>query len=144
MFNTIAVGTDGTETAEKALDVAIDIAERYGARLLVFSAYTPVSDRDLAKARASVPDDMQWAIHANEQVDATLEKATGRVRERGITTAGVARRGDPAEVICELAAEQDVDLIVIGNKGMNKRVFGSVPRSICQHAPCSVVVAKTT
>jgi nucleotide-binding universal stress UspA family protein len=56
----------------------------------------------------------------------------------------VARQGEPAEVICELASEYSVDLLVIGNKGMNRRVLGSVPKSICQHAPCSVVVAKTT
>jgi nucleotide-binding universal stress UspA family protein len=47
-------------------------------------------------------------------------------------------------VLCELAAEHDADLLVIGNKGMNRRVFGSVPRAVCQHAPCSVVVVKTT
>ena len=41
MFKTIAVGTDGTNTADKAVDVALDIAERYGARLLLHSAYPP-------------------------------------------------------------------------------------------------------
>ena len=42
------------------------------------------------------------------------------------------------------AAEHEADLLVIGNKGMNRRVLGSVPRRVCQRAPCSVVVAKTT
>ena len=144
MLNTIAVGTDGTETAGKAVDVAIDIAARYGARLLILSVYEPVTDEQLAKARAAAPDELQWSIHATEEVDTTLRKAMKRVREHGLEGETFARRGDPAKVICELAAENGADLLVIGNKGMNRRVFGSVPRSICQQAPCSVVVAKTT
>lgn len=144
MFKTIAVGTDGTETADKAVDVALDLAEHYGARVMIFSVYTPVSDKELAKRRAQLPEEVQWSIHATEHVDATLAKALDRARARGLDSESVARRGDPASVICELAAEHDADLLVIGNKGMNRRVFGSVPRSICQQAPCSVVVAKTT
>ena len=75
---------------------------------------------------------------------ATLATALKRALERGLESDTVARRGEPAEVICELAAEFGADLLVIGNKGMNRRMLGSVPRSICQQAPCSVVVAKTT
>lgn len=45
MFKTIAVGTDGTETADKAVDVALDLAVRYQAKLLIFSVYTPVATR---------------------------------------------------------------------------------------------------
>lgn len=144
MFNTIAVGTDGTETAEKAFDVALDMAKRYGSRLLILSAYTPVSDKQLARERADAPEEFQWSIHAAEHVDQLLVKAARRAREQDVHAESIAGRGEPAEVICDLAAEHDADLLVIGNLGMNRRVFGSVPRSICQHAPCSVVVVKTT
>ncbi|HWD64761.1 MAG TPA: universal stress protein [Solirubrobacteraceae bacterium] len=144
MFKTIAVGTDGSETADKAVDVAFDLAERYQARLLIFSVYTPVSDKELARERAQAPDDAQWSIHATERVDATLARTKKRAQSRGLEAETVARRGAPAEVMCDLAAEYGADLLVIGNKGMNRRVLGSVPRSICQRAPCSVVLAKTT
>ena len=144
MFKTIAVGTDGSETADKAVDVAFDLAERYQARLLLFSVYTPVSDKELARERASAPPDAQWSIHATERVDATLARTKKRAAERGIDAETVARRGEPAEVICELAEELEVDLLVVGNKGINRRVLGSVPKTICQQAPCSVVLAKTT
>ncbi len=144
VFKTIAVGTDGSATADKAVDMAFDLAERYQARLLIFSVYTPVGDKELARERAEAPPDAQWSIHATERVDATLARAKKRALERGLETETVARRGQPAEVICELAADHEADLLVIGNKGMNRRVLGSVPKSICQHAPCSVVLAKTT
>lgn len=144
MFKTIAVATDGTETADKAVDVAIDIAERYGARLLILSVYTPPSDKQLEQARSQLPEEVQWTIHAAGQVDTILRAAVYRARERGLDSDTVARQGEPAEAICAMAAEHDVDLLVVGNKGMHRRVFGSVPRSVCQRAPCSVVVAKTT
>jgi nucleotide-binding universal stress UspA family protein len=144
MFKTIAVGTDGTDTADKAVDVAFDIAERFGARLLIFSAYKPVSNKQLANERGQMPAEMQWKINEAELVDATLARALRRAQERGLDGETVAREGEPAAVLCELAAEHDADLLVIGNKGMDRRVFGSVPRSVCQNAPCSVVVAKTT
>jgi nucleotide-binding universal stress UspA family protein len=144
MFKTIAVGTDGTKTADKAVDVALDIAERYGARLLILSAYTPVSVKRLEKERAQLPEEVQWSIHEDRDVDGILAKALKRARAQGLESEAVAREGEPADVICELASEHEVDLLVIGNKGMNRRVLGSVPRSVCQRAPCSVVVAKTT
>ena len=144
MFKTIAVGTDGTQTADKAVDVALDIAERYGARLLILSAYTPLKVKDLEKERAELPEDVQWSIRADREVDRILATALERARAHGLDSETVARVGDPADVICQLASEHDVDLLVIGNKGMNRRVLGSLPKSVCQRAPCSVVVAKTT
>ena len=144
MFETVAVGTDGTDTADEAVDVALDIAEHYGARLLIFSVYKPVSAKQLANERGQLPEEMQWRIHEAEHVDATLARTLDRARARGLKSETVAREGEPAGVLCELAAEHKADLLVIGNKGMNRRVFGSVPRRVCQQAPCSVVVAKTT
>jgi nucleotide-binding universal stress UspA family protein len=111
---------------------------------VILSVYTPVSVKQLEQQRAHMPEDMQWSIHASQHVDAILEHALERARARGLKCEAVARQGEPADVICALAAEHDVDLLVIGNKGMNRRVFGSVPRSVCQQAPCSVVVAKTS
>jgi nucleotide-binding universal stress UspA family protein len=144
MFKTIAVATDGTETADKAVDVALDIAERFGARLLILSAYMPPSLKQVEKERSGLPEEVQWTVHAAERVDTILSKALHRARQRGLESDTIARKGEPAEVICALAAEHEVDLLVVGNKGMNRRLFGSVPRSVCQQAPCSVVVAKTT
>ena len=144
MFETVAVGTDGTDTADKAVDIAFDLAERCGARLLILSAYKPVSLKQLENERGQLPEDMQWRIHAAEHVDRILARTLERARAQGLEAETVARQGEPAGVLCELAAEHNADLLVIGNKGMNRRVLGSVPREVCQHAPCSVVVAKTT
>src|SRR5215472_14476060 len=104
MFKTIAVATDGSETADKAVDVALDIAERYSARLLILSAYTPPSVKQMERERSGLPEEVQWTMHATEQVDAILDRALYRARERGLEAETLARTGEPADVICALAA----------------------------------------
>jgi nucleotide-binding universal stress UspA family protein len=47
-------------------------------------------------------------------------------------------------VLVQLAGESGGDLLVIGNKGMERRVLGSVPNAVTHKAPCSVLVIKTT
>ena len=47
-------------------------------------------------------------------------------------------------MLIELAESHDADLLVIGNRGMQRRVLGSVPNSVTHKAPCSVYVVKTT
>jgi nucleotide-binding universal stress UspA family protein len=144
MFETIAVGTDGSETADKAVEIAFDIASRYAARLVVISVYAPIDEARLERERAETPEELQWVVNPHEDVDALLSKVAERAHAHGLQAVSVARRGEPANVICELAEEQGADLLVIGNKGIQRRVFGSVPKWIAQHAPCSVVIAKTT
>jgi nucleotide-binding universal stress UspA family protein len=144
MFKTIAVGTDGSETADKAVEVALDIAERYRARLLIFSVYQPVGAGRLEREQEEAPEDIQWSINPHEDVDATLADVEQRASARGLEATSFAREGEPASMICELAEEHEADLLVIGNKGMQRRLFGSVPKKIAHNAPCSIVVAKTT
>jgi nucleotide-binding universal stress UspA family protein len=56
----------------------------------------------------------------------------------------VASQGNPADVIVKHASEQGADVIVVGNKGMHRRILGSVPNSVAHHADCSVIIVKTT
>ena len=144
MFKTIAVGTDGSDTADKAVEMALDMADRYQARLLVFSVYKPVDGGRLEQEREEAPEEIQWSINPHEDVDATLAAVEERATARGLDATSIAREGEPASTICELAEEQDVDLLVIGNKGMQRRVLGSVPNSVTHKANCSVLVVKTT
>jgi nucleotide-binding universal stress UspA family protein len=144
MVQTIAVGTDGSDTAQVAVDFALDMAERYGAKIIVGSAYTPVSEGQLRREQADAPADIQWSINPSEEVDATLRKVEEQAQERGLSYASEARNGDPAEVLCDIAESHGADVIVVGNKGMQRRILGSVPNTVAHKAPCSVMVVKTT
>ena len=143
MIKTIAVGTDGSETADRAVDFAIDMAERYGSELVVASSYRPIREDRLRKDKEEAPADIQWSINPTQDVDATLRAVEERARGRGLRVTSEARMGDPADILCEIAEQHDADVLVVGNKGMQRRVLGSVPNSVTHKAPCSVLVVKT-
>ena len=143
MVKTIAVGTDGSETASRAVDFAIDMAERYEAKIIFASAYLPVSEGRLRREREEAPEDVQWSINPSEEVDDTLRKIEAEAQERGLDYTSEARNGDPADVLVDIAADNDVDILVVGNKGMQRRILGSVPNSVSHNAPCSVMIVKT-
>jgi nucleotide-binding universal stress UspA family protein len=149
MIEVIAVGTDGSETADKALELAIDLAARHEAELVVLSAYNsnPSALASAAIASAWVapaPLGPEWNPQEAERVDGLLANAKHRAEQRGIACRTAAGEGDPAEVLVELAESHGADLLVIGNRGMQRRVLGSVPNTITHKARCSVFVVKTT
>ncbi len=144
MIQKVAVGTDGSETADKAVDFAFDVAEKFGAAVVICSSYRPVSEDKVRREQREAPEDIQWSINPTQEVDSTLNTAAERARGRGIETITEAREGEPADVLCEIAEAHGADLLVVGNKGMQRRVLGSVPNSVSHKAPCSVVIVKTT
>jgi nucleotide-binding universal stress UspA family protein len=144
MIQTVTVGTDGSETAEKAVQFAFDVAEKFGAKIVIASSYRPVSEDKVRRDQRDAPDDIQWSLNPTQEVDATLKAAAERAGERGIEAVTEAREGQPADVLCDIAEAYDSDLIVVGNRGMHRKVLGSVPNSVSHNAPCSVVIVKTT
>ena len=84
MFRSIVVGTDGSDTARKAVDEAIDLAKSVGAAVCLVSAYEPVPQARLREEAKQIPDDLQWMVNPREEVDATLSDAADTVREAGL------------------------------------------------------------
>ena len=147
MFGSIVIGTDGSETAGEAVRQATDLAKSLGAHVHVVSAYEPVGAARLREERQQVPDDVEWMVNPREDVDAILREAADAIREQGIEVETHAREGEAADAILDIAEEQGADLIVVGNKGMTgaKRfLLGSVPNKVSHHAPCSVMIIRTT
>lgn len=147
MFNSIVVGTDGSATATVAVREAVDVAKAVGATLELVSAYAPVRERRLREERRDAPADVQWAIHPRHEVEAALSDAADIARAEGVEANTHARQGDPSDAILDVAEERGADLIIVGNKGMTgaKRfLLGSVPDKISHHAPCSVMIIRTT
>jgi nucleotide-binding universal stress UspA family protein len=144
MVQTVAVGTDGSGTADRAVEFALELAARYEAKIVFISAYVPSPESRLARERTEAPEDVQWTVTPVGEVDALLRTCEERAEERGLRWSSEAREGDPAKVLVELAAASEADILVIGNKGMHRRVLGSVPNTVSHHAPCSVLIVKTT
>lgn len=124
MYRKILVGTDGSNTAAKAVDRAVAIASAAGARLTIVTV--------AALARGKQVVDAEAARHAGAGVE--------------IDTMVI--DDDPVAGLIEVARGGSYDLLVIGNRGMTgvSRFLrlGSVPNKITHHLPCSLLIVKTT
>ncbi len=131
------MGTDGSETAGEAVRQAAEFAHRFDAKLVLLSAFQdgpPPPDADEA----------QWAYSPAAQLREILSRTEAEINKQGIECTTAVDEGDPAEVLVRLAGDCGADVLVIGNKGMQRRVLGSVPKSVAHNADCSVLVVKTT
>jgi nucleotide-binding universal stress UspA family protein len=141
MISTVAVGTDGSPTADEAVKQAAEIARRFGAKLVLLSAFR--SSRGSSAGDAQNVE-LQWAWSSAARLRSILERSEASLSQAGIECETLAAEGDPGEVLVQLAADCGADLLVIGNKGMRRRVLGSVPNTVTHKADCSVLVVKTT
>ena len=147
MFTRIVVGTDGSETAGEAVRQAVDLAKLTGAELSIVSAYAPVSERRVRDTQDAAPADVQYEIGPREDVILVLDAAAAAARKDGVEVQTHPVEGDPAEAILTVAEDTKADLIVVGNKGMTgarRFLLGSVPNNVSHHAPCSVIIVRTT
>ena len=147
MFSSIVVGTDGSPTAQEAVRQAAQLAKHLNAKVYIVSAYEPVAEGRLRYERQQVPEDLQWTVNPRGDVEQALKAGAAALQEDGVAVETLARQGDPADAILDVAEEKGADLIVVGNKGMTgaKRfLLGSVPNKVSHHAPCSVMIIRTT
>jgi nucleotide-binding universal stress UspA family protein len=146
VFTRIVVGTDGSETAAEAVAQAIDLAKLSGATLSIVSAYEPVSKRRVESEKLDAPADVQYEIGPREDVNVVLDAAAAAARKEGVEAQTHPVEAAPADAILNVAEESKADLIVVGNKGMTgaRRFLGSVPNNVSHHAPCSVIIVRTT
>jgi nucleotide-binding universal stress UspA family protein len=135
MFGTILVGTDGSGSASRAVELAARLAEKTGSTLLAVSVYSePGREDPLNPSKAGGIDVARGLLE-------DVQKHYGsRVKLETLAVAG-----DPADAMITLAEERAVGLIITGDRGMSgaKRVMGSVPNTISHHAPCHVLIAHT-
>jgi nucleotide-binding universal stress UspA family protein len=148
MYGSIVVGTDGSDTAKEAVRQAAELAKAMGAQVLLVSAYEPVPESRLRHERTDVPEDVSWMVNPREDVQAVLDDEAERITGAGVAQVETfAREGDPADAILDVAEEKNADLIVVGNKGMTgarRFLLGSVPNKVSHHAPCNVMIVRTT
>jgi nucleotide-binding universal stress UspA family protein len=138
VISTIAVGTDGSETAAEAVKQAAEFARSLDAKLVLLSAFKD------GPPPATPGDEGQWAYSPAARVREVLARKEEELNELGIECRTIVDEGDAAEVLVRLADECEADILVIGNKGMQRRVLGSVPKAVTQKADCSVFVVKTS
>jgi nucleotide-binding universal stress UspA family protein len=124
VYQKILVGTDGSKTAAKAVDRAVDVAKASGASLTIFTAAPP------------------------SKGDKVVSAESARHKDSGVAIDTRVTDGEPVGALIDTARSGDYDLVVIGNRGMTgvSRFLrlGSVPNKVSHHLPCSLLIVKTT
>lgn len=141
MFKNILVPTDASEPAQRALKIALEMARKYGSRIvLLHVVFTPEALGYTLSSGITVPQE-EISIYGKEALTATLD---------GIDTGNVPiemkqRPGHPAVAILEEIENRDFDLVVMGSRGygpITGSLLGSISQRVLIKAACPVMIVK--
>jgi nucleotide-binding universal stress UspA family protein len=163
-YRKILVGTDGSSTAMRAVEMASDLSNVLGIVPLIVTIYESPGEHDLERMRAGAeadaisawsatraqretPAKYQWRIAGASQAEDVLERAAERASRYEVDAEVRAIEGtSPAEELLKIAESEDVDLICVGGIGMNsptRRMLGNVPHRLSHHSPVDVLILQT-
>ena len=146
-YSTVLVGTDGSESSFRAVERAAEVARGAGATLVLVTAYQPMSERE-RQAAADALGGESYKVAGSAPAETVLREACDIATRAGVeNTETIAVEGDAVDEIARVAKDRDVDLIVVGNRGLNSlagRLLGSVPANISHRAACDVLIVHTT
>jgi nucleotide-binding universal stress UspA family protein len=139
MFRKILLAYDGSEGANRALEVALAEARVHQAELWALA----VEER-LPRFSATVDEVQEEKTFANQHYGKLLAAAQARAQEAGIEVKTLLRAGHPAKTIIDVAKEGNFDLLLIGASGLSGlwRFLGTTTEKVVRHAPCSVVIVR--
>ncbi len=148
-YQTVVVGTDGSDSSLRAVDRAAAIAAEHGARLIVATAHLPVP---VEKGRYAIPPGsdhgQDYRTVGEAPFYAILQNARERAHQAGAKN--VEEKpivGAPINALVQLAEEIAADLLVVGNVGLSSvagRLLGSVPSEVSRRARTDVLIVYTT
>ena len=163
-YQTLVVGTDGSDTSLRAVDHAAAFAAKNNAKLIIAMAHLPNVDKG-GWARPARPDRVidpraevtlggegDYKMHGRAPIYAVLREARDRARAAGaknIEARPILERHlrGPAQALSHLAEEVKADLLVVGNVGLGTRTdkwLGSVPGNVLRRAKTDVLIVHTT
>jgi nucleotide-binding universal stress UspA family protein len=146
-YRTVLVGTDGSTSSFRAVEAAARVAADAGAKLILACAYNPMPERERVQA-ADRLGDLAYKVEGSTPADDALRAARDRAVSAGVKDIEqVAVEGDAVDSLVTLAGDRKVDLIVVGNRGLNSlagRLLGSVPANLSHRSPCDVLIVRTT
>ncbi|MET0452672.1 MAG: universal stress protein [Mycobacterium sp.] len=144
-YQTVLVGTDGSDSSLRAVDRAAQIAAGASAKLVVATAYFPQSEDSRA---ADVLKDEGYKMSGNAPIYAILREARERAHTAGAKDVEEkAIVGAPVDALVDLADELSADLLVVGNVGLSTiagRLLGSVPANVARRSKSDVLIVHTS
>jgi nucleotide-binding universal stress UspA family protein len=158
-YQTVIVGTDGSDSSMRAVERAGAVAAQEKAKLIVASAHIPHVERggwSRAPSHDHVSDPRAadtlgsegYKVHGDAPVYDILHDARDRAKAAGAPDVEVrAIEGAPVEALIHLAQEVKADLLVVGNVGLNSvagRLLGSVPADVARKAKIDILIVQTS
>ena len=145
-YQTVLVGTDGSQSSYRAVDRAAEIARDSTARLIIVCAYHPATRREVAQAEDVLGDDA-YQVVGSTPAEETLRTAAERATVAGVSAIErVAIEGEPVKSLLSMLDKYQAGLLVVGNRGLNTfagRLLGSVPADVSRRSPCDVLIVHT-
>ncbi len=147
-YQTVVVGTDGSESSLRAVDRAAEISADHGAKLIIATAHLPVP---VEKGRYAIPPGSthgeDYRLVGEAPYYAILRDAAVRARKAGAKDVEEKSiEGAPISALVHLAEEVKADLLVIGNVELSSvagRLLGSVPSEVSRKAKTDVLIVHT-
>ena len=138
LYSKILIGLDGSEDSLKAADDAIAIAKLHGAKLITVH---------VIPSSATAPTSPEFSKRSVEAAEAWFGKIKRNAGDAGVEveTKVISSGYSVGQVIVDLAEKENVDLIVVGTRGMTgfkKMLLGSVALEVVTYSECSVMVVK--
>ncbi|ELY80455.1 universal stress protein [Natrinema gari] len=137
MFDTVVVATDGSDSVKRAVDIALDLADRFDAEVHALSV---IDASEVDASPQQLRDELRTALETT--ADAALTTVEERA-DRDVMTA--VREGRPAVEICDYAREVDADVVATGTRGRhgeNRLLLGSVAERIVRTSPVPVLTVR--
>ncbi len=134
----ILIACDGSESARKAFDLAVDLAQKFGSEIKVIAVARPPEFGDEVETEAILENSRR---HYHQ----VLKPVKDRLAASGLPHSVEVLMGHPAERIVMAAEQWGATLIVLGHRGrglMGRWLLGSVAKQVMHHAPCAVLIAR--
>ena len=147
-YQTVVVGTDGSDSSYLAVDRAARIAADADATLVIACAYHPARREDVDRAADELGSDVAYQVVGSSPAEDSVRTAAERAKKQGATKIDtVVVDGEPVPTLTKIVIERDADLLVVGNRGLNTlagRLLGSVPAEAARKSKVDVLIVHTT
>jgi nucleotide-binding universal stress UspA family protein len=147
-YQTVVVGTDGSDSSYLAVDRAAGIAADSGATLVIACAYHPARADDVSRAQDEMGADVAYQVVGSTPAEETVRTAAERAKRAGAAKIEtIVVDGEPVPTLTKVVRDRSADLLVVGNRGLNTlagRILGSVPAEAARKSTVDVLIVHTT
>jgi nucleotide-binding universal stress UspA family protein len=147
-YQTVVVGTDGSDSSYLAVDRAARIAADSDATLVIACAYHPARAEDVSRAQDELGSDVAYQVVGSTPAEETVRTAAERAKRAGAAKIDtVVVDGEPVPTLAKVVSERSADLLVVGHRGLNTlagRILGSVPAEAARKSTVDVLIVHTT